>query len=156
MRLTSSNLLKSFDVAMAAGFGTEKEIDFALDSDEAIIIRQVYAALDNTSGNPFTNAAGIYAFFVALAAKSQAVPANILELSELFALVGIDGTVSAGGGISPFWPDHNRGQLHERLTRGVFVHSYTANITNAATTVVRMTVRYDRYTITSAEKVLLL
>lgn len=155
MRLISENLQKDFAYTFAAGFKAEEAIDFALDNDEAVIVRDVSLTFDTGSAAPSFTAAGIAAFLVAMAGKSQATPSNLASLDRLQFLAGQSNAMTAAGPIF-LYPEYIMRLERFKLTQTLVMHSYTTNVTNAATTILRVKIFYDRYSITSAEKVLLL
>ena len=120
MRLTSENLQASLLYTMADGFGSFAEFDLSLDSDEAVIVKAFLASLDPTSGAPETTAAGLSAFQIAIAGKSQSVPsANIADLERLLKLLGVTYIAGAAGTGLSFEHGGDETRLQSRLCRTV-------------------------------------
>ena len=157
MRLTSKDLEAGFGLDFAVGWSTPVEIDLALDNDEAIIVKTVRFQLGIAGGAaaPSVTGAGLTAFQYAIYSRDQVIPAEFHQLDRALAVGGFtEGSLAAG----PIQIVEGPADvlLPGALTRYLAVVAYTTNVTNAATADLQGRIVYDRYTITSAEKVLLL
>lgn len=163
MKLKFANQYLSTTFTFAVGVNQTELTDFPdVQAQDAILIREIGMVLDAASAAPSTTGAGLTNLQVAIVGKSQSSPTNLTELESIIFLSAFSiGATSAGpiyvsnslsGNTSVFQPV----DFLIPAASGVYCFGQTANVTNAATTVIRLGLKYDVVTLTVGELAALL
>lgn len=157
MKIKFSDQRMTQAVTLSAGVG-QAEIDLPeLSAGDAVLVRSVFHMLDVTSDAPSFTGAGLGIFAIALCGKEQVSPDDLLSLERLMWLRARTSGLTGGTSINvnsefAFLPQPPIPRFPVVPTRELFAFHHCVNVTNAATTVIRLTMIYDVVTLTGAEQ----
>lgn len=152
MKVTQKNVVRSFTHTMAVGVN-QAEIDLNLGLSQGILLKSIDVTLDPSSAVPSVTGAGLSLFLMAIARRAQASPTSVKDVSDLIVTAGAlsAGSTAAGALAVGIYVKESDVPTMSLPLRKLIFFGQTSNITNAATTVLRVTITYDIVSLTTSD-----